>query len=205
MNDLLKHRILASACNGANVTEIVPGIALNRANLGQIFRRNNSLPLQPELPAVRHRVSYVNISTIIWAIGYSFDFSLVKLPVVDADGYPLQKRGVTAYEGLYFLGMPWLHTRRSGILFGVGDGVGDDAAYLAAHIAARKDEREVPHSYEQTIATLRTSELEFLPAISKRRNTMGCESCPIDSTDTIRVTRRFLLDYLNLGTPEKAN
>lgn len=76
------------------------------------------------------------ISTIIWAIGYSFDFSLVKLPVVDSDGYPRQKRGVTAYEGLYFLGMPWLHTRRSGILFGVGD----DAAYLAAHIAARDRE-----------------------------------------------------------------
>jgi putative flavoprotein involved in K+ transport len=73
------------------------------------------------------------ISTIIWATGYSFDFSFVKLPVVDADGYPLQKRGVTEDEGLYFLGMPWLHSRRSGILFGVGD----DAAYIAAHIAAR--------------------------------------------------------------------
>lgn len=73
------------------------------------------------------------ISTIIWAIGYSFDFSFVKLPVVDSDGYPIQKRGVTNYDGLYFLGMPWLHSRRSGILFGVGD----DAAYIAQHIAAR--------------------------------------------------------------------
>jgi putative flavoprotein involved in K+ transport len=76
------------------------------------------------------------ISTIIWAIGYSFDFSFVKLPVVDARGYPRQKRGVTEYEGLYFLGMPWLHSGRSGILFGVGD----DAAYLAAHIANRNTE-----------------------------------------------------------------
>ena len=77
------------------------------------------------------------ISTVLWATGYSFDFSLVKLPVVDADGYPIQKRGVTEHEGLYFLGMPWLHSRRSGILFGVGD----DAAHLAAHIAARDRER----------------------------------------------------------------
>lgn len=76
------------------------------------------------------------VSTIVWATGYSFDYSLVKLPVVDADGYPIQKRGVTEYEGLYFLGMPWLHTRRSGILFGVGD----DAAYLSRHIAARQSE-----------------------------------------------------------------
>ena len=73
------------------------------------------------------------ISSIIWATGYSFDFSFVKLPVVDLDGYPIQTRGVTDYDGLYFLGMPWLHSRRSGILFGVGD----DAAYIAQHIAAR--------------------------------------------------------------------
>ena len=72
------------------------------------------------------------ISTVVWATGYSFDFGLVKLPVLDRDGYPIQNRGVTAYEGLYFLGMPWLHKRKSGILFGVGD----DAAYLAERIAA---------------------------------------------------------------------
>ena len=78
-------------------------------------------------------VSTAGITTVIWATGYAFDFSLVKLPVTDGDGYPIQKRGVTDYEGLYFLGMPWLHSRKSGILFGVGD----DAAYLAAHIAAR--------------------------------------------------------------------
>jgi putative flavoprotein involved in K+ transport len=73
------------------------------------------------------------ISTIIWAIGYSFDFSFVQVPVLDSDGYPIQKRGVTGYDGLYFLGMPWLHNRRSGILFGVGD----DARHIAQHIAAR--------------------------------------------------------------------
>src|SRR6516165_481718 len=75
-------------------------------------------------------------ATITCATGYNFDFSLVKVPVVDADGYPIQKRGVTAYPGLYFLGLPWLHTRRSGILFGVGD----DAAYVASQIAARDSE-----------------------------------------------------------------
>src|SRR5215472_4449035 len=76
------------------------------------------------------------IGTIIWATGYNFDFSVVKLPVVDADGYPIQQRGVTAYPGLYFLGLPWLHSRRSGILFGVGD----DAAHIASHIAGRDSE-----------------------------------------------------------------
>lgn len=73
------------------------------------------------------------VSTVLWATGYAFDFSLVRLPVVDGDGYPLQQRGVTRFEGLYFLGMPWLYSRRSGLLFGVGD----DAAFLAARIDSR--------------------------------------------------------------------
>jgi putative flavoprotein involved in K+ transport len=97
------------------------------------------------------------ISTVIWATGYTFDFSLVKLPVVDSDGYPVQKRGVTRFEGLYFLGMPWLHSRRSGILFGVGD----DAAYLAAHIASRtrsgKSYRRRPEHESPSSALFRSS------------------------------------------------
>ncbi len=71
------------------------------------------------------------INTIIWAQGYSFDFSLVKLPVTDADGYPIQQRGVTNYPGLYFVGMPWLSKYKSGLLVGVGE----DADYIASHIA----------------------------------------------------------------------
>jgi putative flavoprotein involved in K+ transport len=73
------------------------------------------------------------ISTIIWATGYSFDFSWVKLPIFDEFGYPVQKRGVTARPGLYFLGLPWLHTIQSGLL----SGVGDDAAYVAKRIESR--------------------------------------------------------------------
>jgi hypothetical protein len=30
------------------------------------------------------------------------------------------KRGVTAYQGLYFLGIPWPHSRKSGIRDDVG-------------------------------------------------------------------------------------
>ena len=73
------------------------------------------------------------IANVLWATGYAFDYSLIHLPVVDRDGYPVQTRGVTAFDGLYFLGMPWLHSRRSGLLFGVGD----DAAFLAEQIDAR--------------------------------------------------------------------
>ena len=74
------------------------------------------------------------IHTVIWALGYTFDFSLVKLPVTDNDGYPIQQRGVTDYPGLYFVGMPWLHKYKSGLLVGVAE----DAAYIALHIAANQ-------------------------------------------------------------------
>jgi putative flavoprotein involved in K+ transport len=73
------------------------------------------------------------ISTIIWATGYSFDFSWVKFPIFDEFGYPVQQRGVTPQPGLYFLGLPWLHTVHSGLLWGVGD----DAAHVAEHIESR--------------------------------------------------------------------
>jgi len=73
------------------------------------------------------------ISTVIWASGYRFDFSLVRLPILDDDGYPIQRRGATRYPGLYFAGLPWLHKASSGNL----SGVGDDAAFIASNIAAR--------------------------------------------------------------------
>jgi putative flavoprotein involved in K+ transport len=75
-----------------------------------------------------------NINSLVWATGYSFDFSLAHLPILDADGYPIQLRGVTNYPGLYFVGMPWLHNARSGLLFGVSE----DAEYIASHISVRQ-------------------------------------------------------------------
>ena len=73
------------------------------------------------------------ITTIIWATSYSFDFSLVKLPTFDADGFPVQQRGVTSYAGLYFVGMPWMPTQQTGGLLGVGKA----AEHIAGHIVAR--------------------------------------------------------------------
>jgi putative flavoprotein involved in K+ transport len=74
------------------------------------------------------------ITTIIWAIGYSFDFSLVKLPIFDGDGYPNQKRGITDYPGLFFMGLPWLYKYKSGHIIGVGE----DASFTASAIATRE-------------------------------------------------------------------
>ena len=105
------------------------------------FIEKNGISAPPEsLP--QHRDGYAGeeiteldlksagINTILWAIGYDFDYSLIKLPVTDEDGYPIQQRGVTAYPGLYFVGLSWLHKRKSPLLMGVGE----DADYIASHI-----------------------------------------------------------------------
>jgi putative flavoprotein involved in K+ transport len=73
------------------------------------------------------------IGTIIWATGYDYDYSWIDFPVFDDVGYPDTNRGVTAVEGLYFVGLHFLHTRKSGLLLGVGD----DARHVTEALAAR--------------------------------------------------------------------
>jgi putative flavoprotein involved in K+ transport len=87
---------------------------------------------QPERDELDLR--HANVSTVIWATGYSFDFSMVRLPVFDPNGHPIQQRGVTIYPGLYFVGLPWLYKAKSGLLFGVSE----DAAHIAFHIINRE-------------------------------------------------------------------
>ncbi len=76
------------------------------------------------------------VSTVVWATGYEFDFDLVKLPVTDEYGYPVQSRGRTDHRGLYFIGLPWLTTSKSGLLYGVGG----DAAYVVQDIVGHSQE-----------------------------------------------------------------
>jgi putative flavoprotein involved in K+ transport len=73
------------------------------------------------------------IGAVIWATGYAFDFGWIHVPVLDARGEPIHRRGITDVPGMYFLGLQWLSKMSSSFL----SGVGDDAARLADHIAAR--------------------------------------------------------------------
>jgi putative flavoprotein involved in K+ transport len=70
------------------------------------------------------------ISTIIWATGYQYDYSMVRFPVFDEYGYPLQTRGVTEVPGLYFVGIHFLYKRKSGLPWGIAA----DAEYIAEYI-----------------------------------------------------------------------
>jgi putative flavoprotein involved in K+ transport len=71
-----------------------------------------------------------SVGTVIWATGYEYAYDWLHLPVLDGRGAPIQRRGITPERGLYFIGLHWMHTLRSGLLMGVGA----DAQYLAKHM-----------------------------------------------------------------------
>jgi putative flavoprotein involved in K+ transport len=74
------------------------------------------------------------ITSVVWCSGFRYDFTWVKLPILNDAGEPLHQRGVTQYPGLYFLGLRRTYAVSSALLAGVGN----DAAFIADHIAARQ-------------------------------------------------------------------
>jgi len=73
------------------------------------------------------------IKTIVWATGFTPDYSWLHVPVLDAKGNVRHDGGVVSEApGLYLLGTPFLRRRKSSLI----DGVGDDARELSAHLAS---------------------------------------------------------------------
>ena len=60
-----------------------------------------------------------NINAIIWATGFDHNHSYIKLPVFNENGKLKHKDGIPEFPGIYFLGYPWLRSRKSPILFGI--------------------------------------------------------------------------------------
>lgn len=90
---------------------------------------------QPEAERESLDLIEAGITSVIWCIGFSPDFSWLEAGVFNGRGQPLHVRGVTREPGLYFLGLPWLHTWGSGRF----SGVARDAEHLVRHLArARK-------------------------------------------------------------------
>jgi putative flavoprotein involved in K+ transport len=73
------------------------------------------------------------VSSIIWAGGYSFDYSMIRYPLLDPYGYPIANHGITQYPGLYLLGMPWMNKMKSSFLVGIQE----SAQYLAEYICSK--------------------------------------------------------------------
>jgi len=74
------------------------------------------------------------VTSIVWAIGYRPDYRWVKVGVFDGTGRPTHARGVSSVPGLFFLGLPWMHTWGSGRFLGITR----DAEHVHASIVAAR-------------------------------------------------------------------
>jgi putative flavoprotein involved in K+ transport len=95
---------------------------------------------EDERPARNHDPTELDlgregVSTVLWAGGFRPAFRWIDLPIFDALGFPRATRGVTEVPGLAFVGLPWLHTRKSPLLLGVGDDADHVAQAIAHHLA----------------------------------------------------------------------
>lgn len=87
------------------------------------------VPRPARAPATTIDIHAADITSVVWCTGYTLDHEWVQIPCFQR-GVPLQVRGVSTHPGLYFLGLHWMHTFKSGTLFGIGD----DAEHIAQHI-----------------------------------------------------------------------
>lgn len=90
------------------------------------------------------------LAAVIWCTGYRGDFRWIDVPVFDGCGQPAHERGITQSPGLYFLGLPWLHTWGSGRFCGVAE----DAEYLASLISLRLQHRDASQERLECTALL---------------------------------------------------
>jgi putative flavoprotein involved in K+ transport len=88
-------------------------------------------PLGPEAESLD--LEREGITSILWASGFRPDYSWIHLPLVDAQGWAIQERGVTRSPGLYVVGLNWMHKRKSALLCGVGE----DAEHIVGHLVER--------------------------------------------------------------------
>ena len=135
-------------------------LAMLREADDYIARNGLDLPAEPQahqlgpLPdCVTDPISHLDlaaagITTIVWATGFAYDYSWLRVDAFDDRGRPIHQRGVSPESGVYFLGLPWLSRRGSSFIWGVWH----DAKYLADQIAIQRGYLTYrPHRHQESI------------------------------------------------------
>jgi putative flavoprotein involved in K+ transport len=109
-------------------------------------RNGLDLPLEPEArvigpdpDCVTHPIRSLDlqkagITTILWATGFTQDFTWLEVDAFHPNGKPRHQRGVSSEPGIYFLGLPYQSRRGSSFIWGVWH----DAKHVADHIAKQR-------------------------------------------------------------------
>jgi len=85
---------------------------------------------RPEVEPTSLDLREAGVTSVVWATGFVPDFRWVRVPVFDGRGMVGHHRGITAVDGLHFLGLPWLHTWGSGRFAGLTR----DAEHVVDHV-----------------------------------------------------------------------
>ena len=121
-------------------------LALLDAADAYIERNGLDLPQEPEArhmladpqcltqPILELDLAKAGVTSIIWATGYSTDYSWLQVDAFKPDGKPQHQRGVAREPGIYFVGLPWLSRRGSAFIWGVWH----DARHIAEHIVKQR-------------------------------------------------------------------
>ena len=111
-----------------------------------VERNGLDLPEEPEAhvlgadpecvtdPILQLDLAAVGVTSIVWAVGFGADYGWLEVDTFDERGRPRHQRGVSAEQGVYFLGLPWQSRRGSSFIWGVWH----DAKYLADQIAIQR-------------------------------------------------------------------
>lgn len=76
----------------------------------------------------------LDVGCVVWCTGYALNFAWIDLPIFGEDGYPRQVRGVVEEApGLFFVGLVFLHSLSSQLIFGTQQ----DSKYVAEQVVAR--------------------------------------------------------------------
>jgi putative flavoprotein involved in K+ transport len=88
----------------------------------------------PNPPILSLDLAARGIATVIWCTGFRGDFGWVRIPdVLDAQGQPLHENGFASAPGVYFAGLPFAISRRSGTILAIAE----EAALLVDDVQRR--------------------------------------------------------------------
>jgi putative flavoprotein involved in K+ transport len=91
-------------------------------------------PRLPSPPIRSIELATSGIRSVIWCTGFRGDFRWIKIAdTIDNDGQPIHQNGIGFVTGLYFSGLDFASTRKSGTI----PGIAEEAARLVNHLVGR--------------------------------------------------------------------
>ncbi|WP_019953933.1 MSMEG_0569 family flavin-dependent oxidoreductase [Yoonia vestfoldensis] len=90
---------------------------------------------RPDTEITQIDAALEGITSVLWCIGFRPDYDWLRVDCLDVRGRPIHTRGVCDEDGIFFLGLGWLHTWGSGRFLSVAE----DAAHVVRTIANRQE------------------------------------------------------------------